>query len=595
MKRYNRLGVLLYILLNSTLLYSQQVINPTLEVRREYDRVLSEIEKSNLKPIIEDSIKSFNLSFQYSTFKKPLKNLYRFTPISASNIKSKEPLSEHLLSLELGSNFPLSPYGSLFISPIGKDKKISLPMGIGYSSYYASLKQLDYSGNTIVKGEEKLFAPRYTTTLFIAPKFSWSKGEAAANLSYRGEGATYHSFGTTGVVPTRHLIRDSLLSRSDIVKLEASVESKLAESSLFHYGAKSSISTLRFRENHPLWLQFKEGLTPYTMVANRIDERSIEVAFWGEVRFKEHNSFKVLAHFNSSGPSSLEQHRTNVELTPTYTFERGEWLLTLGLTFNRSWSNYSSHFNIYPKGLAEREIIKKRVWLYGSIEGKNHFNSLQQMVLRSPWISPNIEIKDIEQPIAMRAGVKGKIIENLSFNLYAGYDQFVNQLHLYGNTALSNSRQVPVNSLGALYKNELSFMLGGSLTYEGERLKLNFSTKTAAYRSQNRDWNEHFNYPKFIFNAFGRYSVKKRLYLTSHIAYRSSVPEIINSSSSLNPIFEIKEAPQYLKIDLQLSYEINRKSTLLLSLENLLNSTIVQYGTYLSPPINGGIGFRYSL
>lgn len=597
MNRIKKRAVTLLILFSvAGKVYPQQVINPTLEVRREFDKRLLEVEKSALNSSIADSIKSFNLTHHYTTFKKPLKNLYRFTPISAINIKGEEPSQGQLLSLELGANFPFSPFGSLFISPIRRSSRFTMPLVIQHSGYYASLPRFDYIENSFNKRADRVYSPHSISNFSLLPKLRWSSGEATLHLGYRRGAHTLYGFGNDAHIDvTPKLMRDSLLNRSDILKIEAAIVSKFKESIPFNYGARTTLSSLNFRELHPLWLSLEEGVLPYSMGSTSITERSLELHLWGGLKFKNHNRVDISALFNTNGISSLEQLRQNFELAPSYSFQKRGWLLTLGLKFNRSWNNHATAFNIYLKGLAQREIVKRSLWLYGSIDGKNHLNSLQGMVLKTAWISPKIEIKDSEQPLELRVGVKGLLARAISFNIFAGYDQFVNQLHLYSNSSISNSSGVPLNSIDALYKNQLSFLVGATLSYEGEPLKLNISTKLAAYRDQYKNWEEHFNYPKATLNAFAQYSIKRRLFVSSQIEYSGAVPMLVNRSPSFEPLFEVREAPSYLKIDLELSYILNRRSTLFISINNLLNSTIIEHGAYAQQSINGGVGFRYSL
>jgi len=49
---------------------AQQKIDPTLEVKREFDGKLMEIQKSRLNTSFADSIANFNLSFDYTIFNK---------------------------------------------------------------------------------------------------------------------------------------------------------------------------------------------------------------------------------------------------------------------------------------------------------------------------------------------------------------------------------------------------------------------------------------------------------------------------------------------------------------------------------------------
>ena len=108
------LSVTLVISANS---FGQNKIDPTLEVKRDFDVKLQDVTKSKLNTYIADSLKSFNLNIQYSIFNKPYKDLYEFSPLPSAQIEKPGKQEYPFLYTDLGFNFPTNPHLKIMLSP----------------------------------------------------------------------------------------------------------------------------------------------------------------------------------------------------------------------------------------------------------------------------------------------------------------------------------------------------------------------------------------------------------------------------------------------------------------------------------------------
>src|SRR5574344_2911395 len=82
-------------------IFGQDSINPTVEVRREFDGKLLEISKSPLDTKYSDTLMKFNLQFDYSFFDRPYSDLYEFSPIESVNLNRKGVISYPLFYTKL--------------------------------------------------------------------------------------------------------------------------------------------------------------------------------------------------------------------------------------------------------------------------------------------------------------------------------------------------------------------------------------------------------------------------------------------------------------------------------------------------------------
>ena len=83
-------------------LNAQNQINPVIQVERLYDASLIEVTKPLLDAQIPDSLRTFNTSFQYSIFDKPLVNLYEFVPLPPAIARPSAVKAKHYGTIDLG-------------------------------------------------------------------------------------------------------------------------------------------------------------------------------------------------------------------------------------------------------------------------------------------------------------------------------------------------------------------------------------------------------------------------------------------------------------------------------------------------------------
>ncbi|MEZ7954394.1 MAG: hypothetical protein QMB82_04425 [Bacteroidales bacterium] len=149
--------------INSQPLYGQQKIDPTLEIRRDFDGKLMEITKSKLPFQIADSISRFNLIFDYTVFNKPVRDLYEFSPLPSAQIEKKGRERHPVFQAQLATSFPLAPYANLYYQP-------NLPTGLNlllfgeHSSYFGKINDVQ--------------APQHLNKGGAAVEYSWKRGEA---------------------------------------------------------------------------------------------------------------------------------------------------------------------------------------------------------------------------------------------------------------------------------------------------------------------------------------------------------------------------------------------------------------------------------
>jgi len=586
MKKINILTIAIPLLIFVSEAAAQQKIDPTLEVRRDFDARLLEITKGKLYTEFADSLGNFNLSFKYTIFDKPIKELYEFSPLPSARIERSPNQKHSLLSLKMGTLSPLQPFASLHIQPITQGKFRLSAYG-KHSSFYGKLPAIIVDEGPMIKRSElKSYAPSSNTNGGVALSYSWSGGIIGADAytgkyleSYYGYSNTLYS------LHNRDYMKDSLSHRFSKTGARVYAGSKNRENDSFIYNLDIGYLKTKDKARFELPGNFRES---------DLDEDYFDISLTLGAGFMGNN--KLLAQINYKTANSLHSDsldRSNLELHPRYIFKKGRWDLELGFKYNRQWERGQDDFNIYLSSSAKLELIKNRVWAYALVDGTNNFNTYGKMLESNPWIYPGIELRNTEQPFMAKAGISGKIKELITWNLYGGYYEYKNRAYFYSHFNYPN----PVNSLSAAYQDEKRTGIGAEVLFKKESVEGGINLDLYSYRDNNNKTDLHYNLTPFELKSWLRYSWRERLIFSGTLNYIQKTPHFIQSEvySSTQPLtllpIELKRyTPSYALLNLDVTYVYNRNISLFAKAVNILNSEIIYYAKYAMPGISLGGG-----
>lgn len=581
--KINRITLLLsLILIPFYSSWAQQKIDPTLEVKRDFDVRLTEISKGKLLQNFHDSLGRFNLSFNYSIFDKPITNLFEFAPVSAASLEKGVAHRPPTLYVKGGVNYPLNPYGELFLSPhINNSFKITL--SAFHNSFFSKLKIADLSNNKITTLSEQVNAPSDISSVSINPRFKWSKGEMGVNFEYQKSHNSFYGYGTP---PDKLLgisaMRDSMGNNNSNAKISFFAHSVNPNHNTFKYNTQISYSSLESISNH---------IFDNTLFNNKITENKLSLLIEAGAGFANHNTIMAGASYQAATPLLSDTlSRSKLELFPRYIFKTGRWDFTLGFKYTQWWEKENTEYNIYFSGQAKFALLSQKLWVYALLDGTNNFMTYQELLSLNPWVNSNIQITNIEQPVIAKVGFSGKITPNINFNCWGGYEEYRNQLYLYSNPFLL-SNDTPQNSFEAIYANQSRYGLGAEFSYYGSSFEGGVISKYYTFVNFGSLDGKHYNTPPFILNLYGRYNWRERILATLSMGYRDATPVLINlkeeSGSSDN--LEKRYTPATFTGDLSVTYNYNKSLSFGLSLNNLLNAKIFEFGSYSTLGFNGGL------
>lgn len=549
-------------------IFAQQKIDPTLEVRRDFDAKLLEIQKGKLSTTYSDTVGNFNLNFDYSIFDKPIKDLYEFSPLPSAQIEGTSNLKYPVFYGNIGLNYPLNPHLDLYLQP-NLPSSLSLTIYGKHNSFWGKLPLVNVDGGSTVRDPLKVSAPSAQNNIGVDFGYNWKGGELGLNLDYNKDFFSFYGYNQPVYEETLiyEYMRDTLSHIYDKFSSRFFIRSTNNKPNSFYYSLDFGYGFIGDKGNY--------------------DENYLSLGGVVGPNFGRYNKFLFSFRYqtsNSLTTTSLDKY--NLEIHPYYIFNKNRWIFEIGLRFNKYVNPSAETFNIFLKGDVSYELVKNRFWFYGLVDGKNNFQTYQNIMSVNPWITPNIDIQNTVEPIIAKIGFKGQVKDRLSYHIYGGYTQYVKQMNLF---YYSNIWLGPRNTFVATYNDMHKFGFGGEFFWKSKDFESGLSFEYNDYT--NKDSSTVYNFPPFELRAFARYNWRERLIFGASLHFRSKTPTLFyyspynSNTSSTNEYIS-----SFTMVNFDVTYALNKKISLYLKLNNILDTNELYYMYYGRPGTGVGLG-----
>lgn len=549
-------------------IFAQQKIDPTLEVRRDFDAKLLEIQKGKLSTTYSDTVGNFNLNFDYSIFDKPIKDLYEFSPLPSAQIEGTSNLKYPVFYGNIGLNYPLNPHLDLYLQP-NLPSSLSLTIYGKHNSFWGKLPLVNVDEGSTVRDPLKVSAPSAQNNIGVDFGYNWKGGELGLNIDYNKDFFSFYGYNQPVYEETLiyEYMRDTLSHIYDKFSSRFFIRSTNNKPNSFYYSLDFGYGFIGDKGNY--------------------DENYLSLGGVVGPNFGRYNKFLFSFRYqtsNSSTTTSLDKY--NLEIHPYYIFNKNRWIFEIGLRFNKYVNPSAETFNIFLKGDVSYELVKNRFWFYGLVDGKNNFQTYQNIMSVNPWITPNIDIQNTVEPIIAKIGFKGQVKDRLSYHIYGGYTQYVKQMNLF---YYSNIWLGPRNTFVATYNDMHKFGFGGEFFWKSKDFESGLSFEYNDYT--NKDSSTVYNFPPFELRAFARYNWRERLIFGASLHFRSKTPTLFyyspynSNTSSTNEYIS-----SFTMVNFDVTYALNKKISLYLKLNNILDTNELYYMYYGRPGTGVGLG-----
>ena len=284
----------------------------------------------------------------------------------------------------------------------------------------------------------------------------------------------------------------------------------------------------------------------------------------------------------------LKYGYTNLGISPSFVMLKEDWTLNIGASVFYSVENQNTNkLYVYPKFTASYKVVEDLMIFYAGAEGDLKQNSYQELVDSNPFLSPTLFIKPTDQQYDIYAGLKGKITNNLSYNVKGSY---INER----NKALFRSNDYTENTTNENYAFGNSFQVVyddmRTLNFFGE-LKADFSDNVtfgvngsfSSFKNDNQ--NEAWNLPAIKVNTSLDFNITKKwfaganlFYVGERKDYKTNMDIVYVIDPSQNPI----TLKSYFDVNANVGYNYSDRLTAFVRANNIANNG---YQKWLNYPV----------
>ena len=589
MKRIHRILFILAAVLVAQNAMAQN-IDPTVEVQRDFDGRMINIHKSHLKSNIHDSLSNFNLSFNYSIFDKPYKDLYEFSPLPSADMQGKIQEKFPVFFAKASAGYPLAPLADISLQPRLKGGN-TLHLNAFYNGFYSMMNTLsiDESTHKIVQNKD---IQSYSSNTSVGGAATWShhwkNGKLALELGYNANSNSYYGFpvtpNATPLMPfyskldDKNFIADSASHNWQQLRAKFSIGSVGAKVGKVHFHYNLSATWLNTSDN---------------CLQDKLSENYIKVSAETGPSFGKYNRISIGFNSETALYSGLKDYKYGIcEIIPQYSFEKGRFKFKGGVKISGKYTDKDDagdyHNAISPVGEVSFEIARRSLWIYGVVDGGNCINSYSMLLMENPWITQQTALKASSIPLLVKGGLRGQIRNKFSYNVYAGYTIRKGLLQYIGIPVIPHP-EIYDSRLTAVYSNHREFTVGGELKWESRSFcaatSIEYSDYTKSRQATLGDGYRAIGYTPFKWDLEAEWNYRGRIWIGVTSNYRSATPTwnatYFNEEIDFNP---------FLNLGVNAGYSVNRNLSVYLKGENLLNNQIQYYPQYLEKGISFAAG-----
>jgi len=290
----------------------------------------------------------------------------------------------------------------------------------------------------------------------------------------------------------------------------------------------------------------------------------------------------------------------NLRLYPHLLFEQEGFSADLGaqVAYNADLKQDNSDFYVYPKINLNYKINDTGFVAFAGAKGNLQQNRYQSFVDENPFVQPYLQIAPTNQQLNTYAGLKGKLFDNLSFNVNASYETakdyaFFASTDFIPQTSSRDQGFEYGNAFEVIYDDLETLSLKTSIQYDfSTNLQMGLRAALNAYSTDILP--EALNLPKFTYSFNSSYNINDQWSVSGMIFYRGErndfreMPDISGNA-------QIVTVDDYMDVNLHSSYQINEQLSVFIKGNNLLEGNYRRWKDYRvqSLQILGGLRFQF--
>tara|TARA_R110000868_G_scaffold98253_1_gene270293 strand:- start:7390 stop:9144 length:1755 start_codon:yes stop_codon:yes gene_type:complete len=292
-------------------------------------------------------------------------------------------------------------------------------------------------------------------------------------------------------------------------------------------------------------------------------------------------------NYQNTNSQVIKYGFTNFGISPTFVMQEDDWTLNLGASLFYSLDNEHSNnkFFVYPQINASYKVVGDLMIFYAGAEGNLEQNSYLDFVNKNSFLSPTLNIAPTDKQYDVFAGLKGKITNNVSYNIKGSYVNERNRALFRSNDYnenASNENYAFGNSMQVVYDDMRT------LSFTGD-LKANFSENvtfgiSGTYNNYTNDFQqEAWNLPELKLNSNIDFNITPQWFAGATVFYVGERKDM-----KFNTNFTVDSTPitldSYFDVNAHVGYKYNEQLTGFVRANNITNQS---YQKWLNYPVQG--------
>ncbi|WP_396176068.1 TonB-dependent receptor [Flavobacterium sp.] len=345
-------------------------------------------------------------------------------PLDDEETLKKEPIQYTIFSFPVASTFTPAKGKAEGVEKSKREKLFDNYATLGFGNYGTVIGELfvteNLSRNEYIGGMLRHHSSQGGIEgLDLDDKFSnttldLSYGSLGKDLSWSGDLGFEHQIYNWYGLPT--YFTEGLTSE-DKQLLVAGIDSQQTYYN-FYIGGKIALSETFFKDATLKYNRFWDG---YESAENRfVLKPSFDVA----INDFDINTNVIVDYVGGTfknghnDATAIDYGFANIGINPSFVYTRDDLSMDIGVSLVYSAAQeVDSKLYVYPQITAAYKVVGDLMVFYAGAEGGLQQNSYRDFTTINPFLSPTLQIRPTDQQYDLFAGLKGKLANNISYNV----------------------------------------------------------------------------------------------------------------------------------------------------------------------------------
>ena len=297
--------------------------------------------------------------------------------------------------------------------------------------------------------------------------------------------------------------------------------------------------------------------------------------------------------FNQSYETAdkLKYGNFNVGVSSSYQMKQDDLTLNLGASvfYLNDAKAGKNKIYIYPNITATYRLVNELLIAYGGIEGGLIQNTYHQFAKENPYVSPTLSILPTDKQYDAYVGLKGKLSNNMSYNIRGKYYAENDKALFKNNTDMNqtpNNNYNRGNSYNVVYDNVSTLSVFGEINVDVNR-NFTLGIKAEYFSYNTKTEAKPWNLPDFEGSLFMDIQFDEHWFAGANLFYIGERFDQSSIEGSLDPMISLTTThtlESYFDANAHLGYRINDKWSVYAKANNIANQ---DYKRWLNYPVQG--------